>query len=74
MAQRSSLRCARLLRPWTRGRGVANRVEFRSGNYEEIMNNASCLSLLSNAVLGWNTVAIMRIVTQLRAAGDDHRG
>ena len=25
MAQRSSLRCARLLRPWTRGRGVAAR-------------------------------------------------
>jgi hypothetical protein len=32
------------------------------------MNKASCLSLLSNAVLAWNTMAIMKIVTQLRAA------
>jgi TnpA family transposase len=46
----------------------ANRGEFRSGDYEEIMNKASCLSLLSNAVLVWNTMAIMKIVTQLRAA------
>ena len=44
--------------------------EFRSGDYEEIMNKASCLSLLSNAVLLWNTMAIMKIVTQLRAAGE----
>ena len=41
----------------------ANRGEFRSGDYEEIMNKASCLSLLSNAVLVWNTMAIMKIVT-----------
>jgi TnpA family transposase len=30
----------------------ANQGEFRTGDYEEIMNKASCLSLLSNAVLG----------------------
>ena len=48
----------------------ANRGEFRTGDYEEIMNKASCLSLLSNAVLVWNTLAIMKIVTQLRAAGE----
>ena len=30
------------------------------------MNKASCLSLLSNAVLVWNTVHIDRIITQLR--------
>jgi hypothetical protein len=47
-----------------------NRGEFRSGDYEEIMNKASCLSLLSNAVLVWNTMAIIKIVTQLRAAGE----
>jgi TnpA family transposase len=35
----------------------ANRGEFRSGEYEEIMNKASCLSLLSNGVLVWNTMA-----------------
>jgi hypothetical protein len=34
------------------------------------MNKASCLSLLSNAVLVWNTVRIGRIVGQLRAAGN----
>ena len=34
------------------------------------MNKASCLSLLSNAVLVWNTVHIARIVAQLCAA--DH--
>jgi hypothetical protein len=48
----------------------ANRGEFRNGDYEEIMNKASCLSLLSNAVLVWNTMAITNIVTQLRAAGE----
>ena len=35
------------------------------------MNKASCLSLLSNAVLVWNTAHIARIVAQLRAAGHD---
>ena len=47
----------------------ANWGSFRSGDYEEVMNKASCLSLLSNAVLVWNTVHIGRIVDQLRAAG-----
>jgi TnpA family transposase len=48
----------------------ANHGAFRLGDYEEIMNKASCLSLLSNAVLVWNTVHIDRIVTQLRADGN----
>jgi Tn3 transposase DDE domain len=34
------------------------------------LNKASCLSLLSNAVLVWNTMAIMKIITELRAAGE----
>ena len=34
------------------------------------MNKASCLSLLSNAVLVWNTVHINRIVARLRADGN----
>ena len=34
-----------------------------------IMNKASCLSLLSNAVVVWNTLQIERIVTELRASG-----
>ncbi|MBV8419935.1 MAG: Tn3 family transposase [Hyphomicrobiales bacterium] len=49
----------------------ANQGDFRVGDYEEIMNKASCLSLLSNAVLVWNTVHIARIVAQLRAGGHD---
>jgi TnpA family transposase len=47
----------------------ANWGSFRSGDYEEVMNKASCLSLLSNAVLVWNTVHITRVVDQLRVAG-----
>jgi hypothetical protein len=47
----------------------AQQGEFRTGDYEEIMNKASCLSLLSNAVLVWNTVQMDRIVRGLRAAG-----
>src|SRR5438105_4185761 len=31
-------------------------AKFRSGEYEDIMNKASRLSLLSNAVLVWNTL------------------
>jgi hypothetical protein len=40
------------------------------GDYEEIMNKASCLNLLSNAVLVWNTVRMSEIVARLRAAGE----
>ena len=47
----------------------ANQGEFREGDYEEIMNKASCLSLISNAVLVWNTSQIQKIVEELRAAG-----
>ncbi|MBV8506511.1 MAG: Tn3 family transposase [Alphaproteobacteria bacterium] len=47
----------------------ANQGELRSGDYEEVMNKASCLSLLSNAVLVWNAVHMTRILTRLRAAG-----
>lgn len=35
------------------------------------MNKASCLSLLSNAVLVWNTLRIAEIINQLRAAGHE---
>src|SRR4051812_12594220 len=48
----------------------ANQGEFRTGDYEEIMNKASCLSLLSNAVLVWNTVRMGEIVARLCAAGE----
>ena len=48
-------------RDWTR-KGGRNWKRF---------DQASCLSLLSNAVLVWNTVHITRIVDQLRAAGHE---
>lgn len=44
----------------------ANRGEFRTGDYEEIMNKASCLSLLSNAVLAWNTMEMHKVIQKLR--------
>ena len=47
----------------------ANQGDLRAGDYEEVMHKASCLSLLSNAVLIWNTAQMSRILAQLRAAG-----
>ena len=49
----------------------ANQGEFTTGDDEEIMNKASCLSLVSNAILYWNTLKITEIVDQLRAQGDE---
>src|SRR2546422_5400913 len=48
----------------------ANQGAFQTGDYEEIMNKATCLSLLSNAALVWNTVQMSRIIDQLRASGE----
>jgi TnpA family transposase len=48
----------------------ANQGAFQTGDYEEIMNKATCLSLLSNAVLVWNTVHMTRLIAQLRATGE----
>ena len=48
----------------------AEQGEFTSGDYEEIMNKASCLSLVSNAVLYWNTLKIDGIVGSLRDRGE----
>ncbi len=47
----------------------ANQGAFQTGDYEEIMHKATCLSFRSNAVLGWNTMPMTRIVEQLRADG-----
>ena len=49
----------------------ANQGEFQTGDYEEIMNKASCLSLVSNAILYWNTLRIQTIVDDLRLQGED---
>src|SRR5215510_13413263 len=42
----------------------ANQGAFQTGDYEEIMNKATCLSLLSNAVVVWNTVQMAQILAQ----------
>ncbi len=49
----------------------ANQGEFLVGAYEEIMNKASCLSLVSNAILYWNTLKIDSIVQDLRRQGEE---
>ncbi len=49
----------------------ADQGEFTTGDYEEIMNKASCLSLVSNAILYWNTIQINDIVENLRSQGED---
>ncbi|WP_143309550.1 Tn3 family transposase [Candidatus Entotheonella palauensis] len=38
---------------------------------EEIMNKASCLSLVSHAILYWNAIKINDIVENLRSQGED---
>jgi TnpA family transposase len=47
----------------------ANRAEFRDGDLNEIMNKTSCLSLLCNAAVVWNTIRMQKIVDQLRGSG-----
>ena len=44
--------------------------EFSTGDYEEIMNKASCLSLVSNAILYWNTIKINEILESLKRQGE----
>jgi len=51
----------------------ANRGEFRDGDLNEIMNKTSCLSLLSNAAVVWNTARIQKIVDQLRGSNQTVR-
>ena len=48
----------------------ADQGEFTTVNYEEIMNKACCLSLVSNAILYWNTIKINNIVLGLRQQGE----
>uniref|UniRef100_UPI001F02CEC4 Tn3 family transposase n=1 Tax=Xenorhabdus sp. Sc-CR9 TaxID=2584468 RepID=UPI001F02CEC4 len=48
----------------------ANQGEFTTGDYVEIMNKASALSLVSNAILYWNTTRISHIIDELRRQGE----
>jgi Tn3 transposase DDE domain len=49
----------------------ADQGMFRSGDYYQMMNRASCLSLLSNAVLVYNTSRIARILEHATAQGQE---
>jgi len=48
----------------------ADQGEFTTGDYEESMHTASCLSLVSNAILDWNTIQSTESVDHLRAQGE----
>ena len=48
----------------------ANQGAFRKGDYAEIKNKISALSLLSNAALAWNTVQIGVLIDGLKARGE----
>lgn len=47
----------------------ANKGEFRQGDAESLMSQASSLSLVCNAILIWNTLEYDRIIVQLKATG-----
>ena len=49
----------------------ADQGMFRSGDYYQMMNRASCLSLLSNAVLVYNTLRIARVLEDAKAQGQE---
>lgn len=44
-----------------------NQGVFRTGEVDELMNKVSALSVLSNAVLVWNTIRIAEIIASLEA-------
>lgn len=46
-----------------------NQGVFKTSDYEEIMNKASCLSLVSNAVLLWNTHHMQKLMTKMEIQG-----
>ena len=44
-------------------------VAFKTNAYQEIMNKASCLSFVSNAIVLWNTEKIQNIYSTLKNKG-----
>jgi hypothetical protein len=47
----------------------ANKGEFRQGDADSLISQATSLSLVCNAVLIWNTMEYDRIISQLKATG-----
>lgn len=48
---------------------LANQGQIRRAAFEEQVNQVSCLNLVANAVVAWNTVYMGAVVEQLRAEG-----
>ncbi len=46
-----------------------NQGMFRSGDYFQMMNQVNCLSLLSNAIIAWNTLRLGEILEGVEKAG-----
>lgn len=44
----------------------ADQGVFKTSDYAEMINRASCLSLISNAVLLWNTITIKETIRDLK--------
>ncbi|MEW6752837.1 MAG: Tn3 family transposase [Candidatus Latescibacterota bacterium] len=47
----------------------SHRGEFSRGDLQEVMCKASCLSLLSNAVIAWNIQAMDQILSEMKREG-----
>jgi hypothetical protein len=44
---------------------------FRRGDYDQLMSKASCLSLISNAILIWNTLLIGEVLAEAKREGKE---
>ena len=49
----------------------ANKGVLRKKQEEELMNQAGCLNLVTNAVVTWNTVYMVAVIERLRAEGQE---
>jgi hypothetical protein len=48
----------------------AHRGQVRRGQPEDQANQASCLNLVTNAVIAWNTVSMGAVIDRLKSKGD----
>jgi hypothetical protein len=48
---------------------IANKGQLRRKRGEELVNQASCLNLVTNAIILWNTVSMAEVVAQLKREG-----
>jgi TnpA family transposase len=48
---------------------IANKGQLRRKRGDELVNQASCLNLVTNAVIIWNTVYMAEVVAQLKQEG-----